>query len=153
MGQRPLVSLSQTTLRGSMAPGETLRSFMDAYGDGAFENDDERQHGRRLGALDENRRFAAASRQHRTFVLIIPADFDDVQQIADRLKAETPVIVDLGECDQELMRRLLDFCSGLTYALDASLDHVGRSVVLLAPQGVELAGGTAGSGPRFFNQL
>ena len=100
-----------------MGLGETLRSFIDPYEDEAFENDEEQQQGRRLGALDENQRLAATSRQHCTFVRITPADFDDVQEIADHLKADTPVIIDLGSCEDDLVRRLLDFCSGLTYAL------------------------------------
>jgi cell division inhibitor SepF len=102
---------------------------------------------------DDDRRPVAGTRERRTFSLITPADFDDAQQIADRLKADTPVIIDLGDCGADLSQRLLDFSSGLAYALDASLDYVGVSVVLLAPQDVVLAGGTADPSPRFFNQV
>lgn len=148
-----------------MGLGEMLRALIDPYG-GAEDEDyddvaaqeswpqgDEARQGRRLHAVDEKRHSLAETRERRSFFLITPAGFDDAQQIAHRLKADTPVIMDVGNCGDDLARRLLDFCSGLTYALEASLEYVGKSVVLLAPPGVELAGGTAGASPRFFNQV
>lgn len=51
--------------------------------------------------------------------------------------------------------RLTDFCSGLTYALDARLQCVGNQVMLLAPQDVELTGEAPASPQerRIFNQV
>ena len=46
--------------------------------------------------------------------LVLPRSFNDAQQIADRFKIGTPVILNLQSADQELSKRLLDFASGLT---------------------------------------
>jgi cell division inhibitor SepF len=89
------------------------------------------------------------------FALVTPKDFDDAQEIAKRLRAETPVIVDLQGCGRDLSKRLTDFCSGLTYALEGDLQYIGESVVLLVPHNVELSSefpGTLHKG-RFFNQI
>jgi cell division inhibitor SepF len=89
------------------------------------------------------------------FSLVTPHDFDDAQQIADRLRAGTPVIVDLQSCGPELAKRLTDFCSGLTYALDGSLEYLGEKVALLSPQNVDLSSEAPGAlhERRFLNQL
>ena len=89
------------------------------------------------------------------FSLVTPQDFDDAQQIADRLRADSPVIVDLQSCGRDLSKRLTDFCSGLTYALDGSLQYVGEKVVLLVPHNVELSSEAPGGvhERRFFNQV
>ena len=88
------------------------------------------------------------------FALDTPQDFDDAQQIADRLRASGLVIVDLQDCGQELAKRLTDFCSGLTYAVDGSLQYIGEQVVLLAPHHVELSSAISDGlrERRFFNQ-
>ena len=89
------------------------------------------------------------------FSLVAPQDFDDARQIADRLRADSPVIVDLQSCGRDLSERLIDFCSGLTYALGATLEYVGDKVVLLAPHDVELSSAAPGClrAGRFFNQV
>ena len=89
------------------------------------------------------------------FSLVTPQDFDDAQQIAARLRADSPVIVDLQSCGRDLSKRLTDFCSGLTYALEGSLQYIGETVVLLAPHKVELASEAPGGlhERRFFNQV
>jgi cell division inhibitor SepF len=89
------------------------------------------------------------------FTLVTPQDFDDAQQIADHLRADSPVIVDLQSCGGDLSKRLTDFCSGLTYALEGSLQYIGEKVVLLAPHNVELSSKAPGGlhERRFFNQV
>jgi cell division inhibitor SepF len=88
------------------------------------------------------------------FSLVRPQGFDDAQQISARLRADGPVIVDLQSCGRDLSERLIDFCSGLTYALEGSLEYVGEKVVLLAPHNVELSREASGGlyERRFFNQ-
>jgi cell division inhibitor SepF len=71
--------------------------------------------------------------------LVVPRSFNDAQQIADRFKAQLPVIVNLQGSDTELSKRLIDFASGLTYALDGSMQRVADKVFLLTPRNVELS--------------
>jgi cell division inhibitor SepF len=71
--------------------------------------------------------------------LVIPRSFNDAQQIADRFKAQIPVILNLQGADTDLSKRLIDFASGLTYALDGSMQRVADRVFLLTPRNVELS--------------
>jgi len=63
--------------------------------------------------------------------LVLPRSFNDAQQIADRFKEGVPVILNLQGSDQELAKRLIDFGSGLTYALDGGMQRVADKVFLL----------------------
>jgi cell division inhibitor SepF len=71
--------------------------------------------------------------------LILPRSFNDAQQIADRFKDGMPVILNLQGSDQELAKRLIDFASGLTYALDGGMQRVADKVFLLTPRNVEVS--------------
>ena len=71
--------------------------------------------------------------------LVAPRAFNDAKQIADRFKAQIPVIINLQSADTELSKRLIDFASGLTYALDGSMQRVADRVFLLTPRDVELS--------------
>ena len=71
--------------------------------------------------------------------LVLPRSFNDAQQIADRFKASIPVILNLQSADTELSKRLIDFASGLTYALDGGMQRVADKVFLLTPRNVEVS--------------
>ena len=86
--------------------------------------------GRRLEAVS-----GAAARVH----LVVPRSFNDAQSIADKFKDSTPVIVNLQSADPELSKRLIDFSSGLTYALSGSMQRVADKVFLLTPRNVEVS--------------
>jgi cell division inhibitor SepF len=71
--------------------------------------------------------------------LVIPKNFNDAQQIADKFKVDVPVIINLQGSETELAKRLIDFCSGLTYALDGGMQRVGEKIFLLTPRNVEVS--------------
>jgi cell division inhibitor SepF len=71
--------------------------------------------------------------------LVVPRSFNDAQQIADKYKDGVPVILTLQGADQELSKRLIDFTSGLTYALDGGMQRVADKVFLLTPRNVEVS--------------
>jgi len=71
--------------------------------------------------------------------LVVPKNFNDAQQIADKFKVDVPVIINLQSCETELAKRLIDFCSGLTYALDGGMQRVGEKIFLLTPRNVEVS--------------
>lgn len=68
-----------------------------------------------------------------------PTTFNDAQGIGDRFKAGQPVIVNLQGADRDLRRRLVDFASGLCYALGGKMDRVADQVYLLTPADVEVS--------------
>jgi len=71
--------------------------------------------------------------------LVLPRSFNDAQQIADKFKQSIPVILNLQGTDAELSKRLIDFTSGLTYALNGGMQRVADKVFLLTPRNVEVS--------------
>jgi cell division inhibitor SepF len=71
--------------------------------------------------------------------LVVPQSFQDAKSIADRFKDSMPVILNLQTADQELSKRLIDFTSGLTYALEGGMQRVADKVFLLTPRNVEVS--------------
>ena len=71
--------------------------------------------------------------------LVLPRSFNDAQQIADRFKDGDPGDPQPAERRPELSKRLIDFASGLTYALDGGMQRVADKVFLLTPRNVEVS--------------
>lgn len=71
--------------------------------------------------------------------LVIPRNFNDAQQVADQFKRKVPVILNLQTTDHELSKRLIDFASGLTYALDGGMQRIAEKVFLLTPRNMEVS--------------
>ena len=71
--------------------------------------------------------------------VVEPRSFNDVQEVGDRVKANQPVILNLQGRDRELQRRLIDFSSGLAYAVGGHMERVNDQVFLLRPGNVEVA--------------
>ena len=71
--------------------------------------------------------------------VVAPGRFSDAQEIGDRFRNGQPVVVNLQANDRELSRRMIDFCSGVTYALSGSMDKVDDQVFLLTPSNVEVS--------------
>ena len=145
-----------------MSLSGSLRAAVAQFG-GARDEFDEYDEDYDTGEYEEHtsttsvraaRPLALITPQRVTFALVAPQDFDDAQQIADHLRAGDPVIVDLQGCDDRLRKRLTDFFSGLTYAVDGSVESLGEQAVLLAPPAVELSSGAIAEPHerRFLNQ-
>jgi len=71
--------------------------------------------------------------------LVTPKNFNDAQIIADKFKGSIPVILNLQTSETDLAKRLIDFASGLTYALDGGMQRVADKVFLLTPKNVEVS--------------
>jgi cell division inhibitor SepF len=71
--------------------------------------------------------------------LITPRSFNDMRTVADRLKHGEPVFVDLQEAGAHLSRRVVDFASGLAYALGGGVAEVSAGVLLVTPERVQVS--------------
>jgi cell division inhibitor SepF len=71
--------------------------------------------------------------------LVIPKSFNDAQDVADKFKESIPVIINLQGAEADLSKRLIDFASGLTYALDGGMQRIADKVFLLSPRNVEVS--------------
>jgi cell division inhibitor SepF len=71
--------------------------------------------------------------------LVIPKSFNDAQQVADKFREGIPVILNLQSSETDLSKRLIDFASGLTYALDGGMQRIADKVFMLTPRNVEIS--------------
>jgi cell division inhibitor SepF len=71
--------------------------------------------------------------------LVTPRTFNDAQEVADKFKRSIPVIMNLQGTDTELSRRLIDFASGMTYALNGGMQKIAEKTFLLTPRNVEVS--------------
>jgi cell division inhibitor SepF len=71
--------------------------------------------------------------------VVTPRSFNDAQQVADEFKRSQPVIINLQSTDRELSKRLIDFSSGMTYALGGGMQRIAQGIFLLTPQNVEVS--------------
>src|SRR3954454_11364099 len=71
--------------------------------------------------------------------LVIPKSFNDAQQVADKFKEDVPVILNLQGVETDLSKRLIDFASGLTYALDGGMQRIADKVFMLTPRNVQIS--------------
>jgi cell division inhibitor SepF len=70
--------------------------------------------------------------------IVVPDRFSDAQEIGERFLKRSPVVVNLKGADSQLTRRIIDFCSGVTYALSGTMEKSADQVFLLTPENVEL---------------
>ncbi len=116
-----------------------LRRRRDEYDD-IFADDDEDAAPRRGGSrsttvLKPVTRANGDVRVH----LVVPKSFNDAQQVADKFKDSVPVILNLQSTETDLSKRLIDFASGLTYALDGGMQRIADKVFMLTPRNVEIS--------------
>lgn len=71
--------------------------------------------------------------------IIEPKGFGDAKHIGDKYKQNVPVIMNLQFCDKELAKRMIDFASGLTYALNGGIQRAADKVFLLVPANIEVS--------------
>jgi len=90
-------------------------------------------------AAAQRPRLQAAAVPNVQVHLVVPRSFNDAQQIADKFKDAIPVILNLQSTDNELSKRLIDFSSGLTYALNGGMQRIADKVFLLTPRNVSVS--------------
>ncbi|MDJ0960185.1 MAG: cell division protein SepF [Acidimicrobiia bacterium] len=70
--------------------------------------------------------------------IIVARTFSDAQLLADHIKSNRPVVLDLRNAETAMVRRLVDFASGLTYGLGGKMVKTAQGVILVTPSGVTI---------------
>lgn len=73
-------------------------------------------------------------------IIIEPHSYDEVQQIADKLKEKVSVIINLQRIPWGEAKRIVDFLSGTVYAVNGDIQKLGDHIFLCTPENVEVAG-------------
>ena len=82
-------------------------------------------------------------------VVIEPASFDEAPKLVDNLKARKPVIVNLANLDSGVARKIFDFLSGATYALNGNVQKIANSIFVFAPESVDISANVEHKGIDF----
>jgi FtsZ-interacting cell division protein YlmF len=70
--------------------------------------------------------------------VIAARTFTDAQTLADHLRNDRPVVLDLRNAEAAMVRRLVDFASGLTYGLNGRMVKIAQGVILVTPPAVSI---------------
>ena len=71
-------------------------------------------------------------------VITQPESYEDVEEIGEYLKQRKSVIVNLESINNEDGKRVLDFLSGSSFALDGSIQKISNLIYLMTPSSVEI---------------
>ena len=72
-------------------------------------------------------------------VVIEPKSFDECPKLVDSLKGRRPVIINLEKIETETAKKIFDFLSGATYALNGNVQKVANNIFIFAPESVDIA--------------
>ena len=72
--------------------------------------------------------------------LVNPSEFGEAAEIADSLKSRQAVLMNLEMADDVTARRMIDFLSGVAYALGGKIMRVSGQPYIVAPTNVDLLG-------------
>ena len=73
-------------------------------------------------------------------VLVKPEAYADGSIVADHLMARRTVVLNLESTNKEVSRRLLDFLSGVAYAINGQIKRVANSTFIVTPYNVGVMG-------------
>lgn len=75
---------------------------------------------------------------HMKLFVTEPKSFDDCPKMVDNLKSRKPVIINLEKIESDVARKIFDFLSGATYALDGNVQKVANNIFIFAPNNVDV---------------
>ena len=71
--------------------------------------------------------------------VIAARTFSDAQLLADHIRSGAAVALDLRNAETAMVRRLVDFSSGLTYGLGGKMVKIAQGVILVTPANVSIS--------------
>ncbi len=92
-----------------------------------------------LRALPVEKRFSVAGTNTFKLVVIEPKSFDECPKLVDSLKGRRPVIINLEKIETDTAKKIFDFLSGATYALNGNVQKIANNIFIFAPESVDIA--------------
>ena len=89
-------------------------------------------------AVPVEKRVSIAGTNAFKLVVIEPKSFDECPKLVDSLKGRRPVIINLEKIETETAKKIFDFLSGATYALNGNVQKVASGVFIFAPESVDI---------------
>lgn len=79
------------------------------------------------------------SPQDFKLVVIEPEGFEECPKLVDSLRERRPVIINLEKIDTDTAKKIFDFLSGATYALNGTVQKVANNIFVFAPANVDIS--------------
>lgn len=89
-------------------------------------------------AVPVEKRVSIAGTNAFKLVVIEPKSFDECPKLVDSLKGRRPVIINLEKIETETAKKIFDFLSGATYALNGNVQKVANNIFIFAPESVDI---------------
>ena len=107
-----------------------------------YDGDDDNLNGTEDGYynLTEEEAIKEADKTGNKMILLEPRAYSESQQIADHLKNRNSVVVKLKRVTSDQAKRIIDFLSGVIYAIGGSMQKIGVGIYLVAPKNVNVQG-------------
>ena len=96
----------------------------------------------KAGAISQRpgeKRFSVTGTNSLKLILIEPNSFDECPKLVDSLKSRKPIIINLEKLETETARKIFDFLSGATYALDGNVQKIANNIFIFTPENVSVA--------------
>ena len=90
--------------------------------------------------ISEEDAIKEADKTGNKMILLEPRAYSESQQIADHLKNRNSVVVNLKRVTSDQAKRIIDFLSGVIYAIGGSMQKIGVGIYLVAPKNVNVQG-------------
>ncbi|MDR2356002.1 MAG: cell division protein SepF [Clostridiales Family XIII bacterium] len=82
-------------------------------------------------------------------VVTEPSCFDECPKLVDSLKARKPIIINLEKVETDVARKIFDFLSGATYALNGNMQKIANNIFVFVPENVNVSAPPEHSGIDF----
>jgi len=90
--------------------------------------------------VSEDEAMKEAEKSGNKMILLEPRAYSESQQIADHLKNRNSVVVNLKRVTSDQAKRIIDFLSGVIYAIGGSMQKIGGGIYICAPKNVNVQG-------------
>ena len=138
---------------------ENFKNFFTPADDDMYEDDDSRQEAELDYEYEEKPRKASRLEQQEKqnrqqpsnvtgmnraaqlqVVLVKPETFEDGLSIADHLCTRRTVVVNFENAPKDVVRRLVDFLSGVAYANKGNIKRAANNAFVVTPNNVDVMG-------------
>lgn len=82
-------------------------------------------------------------------MVIEPKGFDECPKLVDNLKSRKPIIINLEKIETDTARKIFDFLSGATYALNGNVQKIANNIFVFLPENVDVSTNTGHKGIKF----
>ena len=120
------------------APAQPPAGESGAAGGGLFSG-----FGFKKAAKPRRERLVNVGGRDQQVILFNPKSFDEAGELVTHLEQNRSVVMTLEGVQNDFARRLLDFLSGITYAMHGKITPISAKTYFVTPQNVDILGAQA----------